>query len=100
MSRNGVLWRRWRRIFRRDPGPEVEEELRYHIEERIRDYIDRGMDPEAARRAAMERLGDLERVREECTGLLAAERRASISSRSRWSRVFVVTTLGPDSGRR
>jgi hypothetical protein len=68
-------WRRWTRIFRRDPGEEVDEELRFHVEQRVRDYVDRGMDAEAARRAAHQRMGDLERVRNECTGLLTAERR-------------------------
>ena len=72
----GGAWRRWRRIFRSDPGPEVDDELGFHLEQRVRDYIGRGMDPEAARRAALERLGDLERVRNECTGMLVADRRA------------------------
>ena len=68
--------RRWKRIFRRGPAEEVEEELRHHLDERIRDYIARGMDPESARKAAQERMGDLERVRDECAHLLARERRA------------------------
>src|SRR3954452_8536349 len=55
------------------PRREVDEELSFHMEERIRDYIARGMSPEAARRAAAERFGDVARVRERCTSLLAAE---------------------------
>lgn len=73
---NRPSWRRWPRVFRRNPSSEVDDELRYHVDERVRDYIARGMDPEAAKRAALERLGDLERARSECAGLLAAERRA------------------------
>lgn len=73
---NRSPWRRLRRIFQRDPVAEVEDELSYHLEQRVHDYVARGMDPETARKAALERLGDLERVRGECSGLLAAERRA------------------------
>jgi len=68
MKRN-VSWRRLRRIFRRDPTREVDEELRYHQDRRVAEYVARGMDPEAAHRTALERLGDLERVRAECSGL-------------------------------
>jgi hypothetical protein len=69
-------WRRWRRILWRNPADDVNDELDHHVEERIRDYIARGMDPESARGAARERLGDLDRVRDECTRMLTGERRA------------------------
>ncbi len=77
--------RRWRRIFRRDPSAEVDEELRYHVERRVAENIGRGMEPEEARRAALERLGDLERVRVECASLFASDRRGR--ERRRWLRV-------------
>jgi len=51
-------WRRWATIFRRDPRQEIDSELAFHVEARVQEYIDRGMSPEAARRAATERLGD------------------------------------------
>jgi predicted permease len=63
----------WRGVFRRNPAEEIDEELRFHLEERVRDYVARGMDAESARRAALERLGDVERARMECTTLLSAE---------------------------
>jgi putative ABC transport system permease protein len=75
MMRNGSARRQWRRIFRRDPGSEVGEELDFHLEQRIRDYIERGMDPEAARLAAHERMGDVERARIEGAALLSGGRR-------------------------
>lgn len=53
----------------------MDEELRDHIDQRVRDNMARGMDRDSAHRAALARLGDLERVRSECTTLLAAERR-------------------------
>src|SRR5262245_37806058 len=68
--------RRWANIFRRDPRQEVERELAFHVEARVQEYIDRGMSPESARRAATARLGDLTRVREECAEMLREERRA------------------------
>jgi len=64
------------RLFRSEPRAEVDDELRFHLEERVREYEARGMDPAAARAAALERFGDLDGVRGECTELLAADRRA------------------------
>jgi putative ABC transport system permease protein len=69
------LWRRWVHVFRRDPKSEVDDELRHHYEQRVADYVARGLDPESAHRAAVERLGDLTRVRNECASLLSGERR-------------------------
>ena len=62
--------------IRRKPQVEVDAELAFHIQERVRDYVARGMSPEAARAAALDRLGDLTDVRTECTRLLASEQRA------------------------
>ncbi|MEX0907693.1 MAG: ABC transporter permease, partial [Gemmatimonadota bacterium] len=64
------------RLFRDEPRSEVQDELDFHLEQRVREYVARGMDEESARRAALERIGDIDRVRGECTELLAAERRA------------------------
>lgn len=66
---------RWSRLLGRNPRTDVDDELAFHLEERVRDYMARGMDPETARAAARERLGDLENVRRECTDMLTAERR-------------------------
>ena len=49
--------------MKRDPRHEIDEELKFHLEQRILEYIAQGMSPEAARRAAMERLGNLAHVR-------------------------------------
>ena len=59
----------------RDPRQEVDDELQFHLEQRMRDYIARGMSPEAARAAAAQRFGDTARVREACTSVLLAERK-------------------------
>ena len=55
---------------------EVDSELQFHLEQRIQANIARGMSPDAARRAAIERFGDVEDVRDACTRLLAEDWRA------------------------
>ncbi len=58
------------------PEAEVDDELRFHLEQRIQSYIASGMTPDAARRAALERFGDVKGVREECAQLLTQDRKA------------------------
>lgn len=62
--------------MKKDPQQEVDEELRFHLEQRMRDYLARGMSPEAARDAAAQRFGDTARGREACTSALTAQRAA------------------------
>ena len=69
-------WRPWRWIVQPRPEDELDEELAFHLEQRTRDYIDRGMTPDEARRAAAARFGDVGRVRTTCAPLLAADRAA------------------------
>jgi len=64
------------RLFRPEPRSEVADELAFHLEQRVREYLARGMVPAAARAAALERFGNVEGVREECAQLLAEDRRA------------------------
>ncbi|HUF67325.1 MAG TPA: ADOP family duplicated permease [Longimicrobiales bacterium] len=72
------------RLHERGPGHEVDEELAFHVEQRVRYYMDRGLNEDEARRVAHERLGDLEAVREDCVNLLEAGHRASVP-RGWWS---------------
>jgi putative ABC transport system permease protein len=69
-------WRPWRRVVPPPPEHELDEELAFHLEQRTREYIDRGMTPDEARRAAAARFGDVGRVRTTCAPLLAADRAA------------------------
>src|SRR5215467_4329552 len=43
---------------------EIDEELLYHLEMRIKEFVDEGMSPEDARRAAIKRFGNVFRVKE------------------------------------
>lgn len=55
---------------------EVDDEIRFHIEERAARYEREGMSREEALAAARRRFGDVERVREEVEGMLRRRRRA------------------------
>jgi putative ABC transport system permease protein len=66
---------------RADAPRDVDEELAFHIEQRVRDYMARGMDEASARAAALERLGDLRAVRAACDDALRPEWRVA-----RWRR--------------
>lgn len=81
----GSIRRRVSRLIQPAPRQEIDEELAFHLEERVREYVARGLDPEAARAAALERLGDLDGVRAECEELLASERRSE--ARRDWLKV-------------
>lgn len=70
------LWRARPRPFEASPEAQVDDELAFHVEQRVRDYVARGMSPEAARRAALERLGDLAGVRQECAEMLSEDQLA------------------------
>ena len=59
------------------PAREVDSELAFHLEQRIQANIAKGMSPEAAREAALARFGNVDTVRDECTQLLAEDRRAA-----------------------
>src|SRR5215510_10249912 len=58
---------RLRSLFRRaQVEQELDEELRYHIERQIEEFIARGLPPEEARYAALRAMGGVERRKEEC----------------------------------
>jgi len=45
---------------------ELDEEIRFHIERQIEENVAAGMEPEAARRAALREFGGVEPIKEEC----------------------------------
>ena len=59
-------WRRYLRFWGSNIPQDVDDELGFHIEMRTREYVARGLTPDAARAAALGRLGHLARARDEC----------------------------------
>lgn len=80
-------------FWRPDPKEELDAELQFHLEQRTRDYMARGMTPEAARKAAAQRFGDPARVRDACAPILAADR-ASETRRTLWRISWLDVKLG------
>jgi predicted permease len=60
---------KFRRIFGQDPEADVEAELSFHLEMRIRELVEQGMTPERAREVAVRRFGDYEHSRRECLAI-------------------------------
>ena len=48
---------------------EIDEEVSFHVEMRTRELVRDGMDPAAARRAAIDRLGDVQGLKRQCADL-------------------------------
>lgn len=59
-------WRRYLRFHGPDMEADIDDELTFHLEERVAMYEREGMSPDAARRAARQKLGDLDAVRRDC----------------------------------
>ena len=59
----GPTWRRYLRFWRTDVTADVADELGFHLESRIQEYIATGMSPDQARAEALARFGDVEHVR-------------------------------------
>lgn len=55
-------WRRYVRFWGPDVDADIDEELRFHLEMRARDYEARGASPADARRIALERFGDMAQI--------------------------------------
>jgi hypothetical protein len=73
-----MIWNRLRRIFRPSERAEVADELRFHLEERTRELIESGMDPQRARALAEQRFGPIRAIEDELLGgLVGGASRAS-----------------------
>jgi predicted permease len=68
------LWRRYARLFGRDPRRDVDDEFAFHLEERVEALVASGLTLEAARARALERFGDIAAARAVCGEI--GERRA------------------------
>lgn len=58
-------WRRYLRFWRPDVGADVDDELRFHFQERTEELRARGLSRDEAERVVREEFGDLERARRE-----------------------------------
>ena len=75
-------WRRYLRFFGQNIEADVQDEVRFHMEMRIRDYESRGMTRAEAERAAAERFGDRSNVEAQLTQHDASLARSA--GRRRW----------------
>jgi macrolide transport system ATP-binding/permease protein len=58
---------RLRSLFRREEAElDLSDELQFHLQNQIEEYVAQGMDAQEARHAALRSLGGLEQVKEEC----------------------------------
>ena len=73
--RIGSNWRRYLFFWGPRPERDVDDELAFHVQARIDEYIEAGLDPEAARAATLARLGDLTRYRGETLAIEQQEHR-------------------------
>ena len=72
--------RRFRRLFGPEPRADVDQELAFHLEMRIRELVARGETPERARELTLQRFGDYETSRRACVEI--GERRGRRMARS------------------
>ena len=95
-------WDRFRGWFGPDPKIDVEDELSFHLEMRIRELIQRGESPERARELALRRFGDYESSRTECVEI--DERRSRKMARTEYFAelrrdfAYALRTLGRTPG--
>src|SRR5687768_5100316 len=70
-----MSFRRFRGLFGPDPRRDVEDELSFHMDMRIRELIERGESPARARQLALLRFGSVEDARSECEAVSGRLRR-------------------------
>lgn len=97
-ARRAFTWRRYLRFWGPHAASDVDDELRFHLEMRERDYLLRGMSPLDARAAASRRLGSLDTARAACVHIVhRRERRmarAELIDVLRQDIRFALRTLG------
>ncbi|MGH7474926.1 MAG: ADOP family duplicated permease [Longimicrobiales bacterium] len=70
------MWRRYARLLGPDPKSDAADEITFHIDMRVREYMAQGMDEPSARAAALKRFGEVVEIRQELERLgVSAQRR-------------------------
>ena len=100
--RDTPRWRRYLRFWRSNVRADVDDELRFHLQERIDDLVALGMDAQAARTEALRRFGDIDRVKDTCRALAQQQetdmRRSEIMDVLRKDVVYAVRTMRRNAG--
>jgi putative ABC transport system permease protein len=90
-------WRRYLRFFGPRGVADLDDELRFHVEMRVRDYVAQGMSESDARAATAHRLGDMAHARETCATIATKRdsrmRRAQIIDALTQDVRFAIRTL-------
>ena len=73
---------RWRRFWSVPVEQEVDAEVAFHLEMRVRELVEQGMPPDDARAAALRRFGDVDGIMEACRDL--GRRRNEEMRRAEW----------------
>ena len=74
-ARRAATWRRYLRFWGPRAVADVDDELAFHFEMRVRDYAARGMSESEARDAVLRRLGGLSEARAECVAITSRRER-------------------------
>lgn len=88
--RTGPAWRRYLRFWGSDIPRDVDDELRFHLEMRVKDYIAQGMKPDDARHLAAKRFGSVDRARDACVVINEQHARSE-------GRMQLISTLRQDA---
>jgi len=97
-----ALWRRYARMFGPDPAADTKVEVRFHIQAKMDDLVERGWSRDAAQREAERQFGDLKAV-EEAGERLGQQRERNIQRRDYWGTYaqdlrYALRTLRKDRG--
>jgi predicted permease len=77
-------WRRYARFFGVDVTSDVDDELRFHVEEKTRELLGTGLSPEQARAEALRQFGDVAEMRQLCEAW-GQSRERTIERRHYWT---------------
>src|SRR5262249_235986 len=66
MAKKSAAWRRYVRFWGSNIPEDVDSELDFHFDMRVKEYVARGMSLDDARKLATERFGSRQRAHEEC----------------------------------
>jgi predicted permease len=63
--KNDPVWRRYTRFWGTNVDADIDDEMRFHLETRVEELVERGLSPHAARAQALEEYGDVPVIRKQ-----------------------------------